>query len=162
MLDEQVVLQIRFELTQIERLLTSYQDLLARFIPMPESEPTLPTLIETTALASVLHSFYTGVENIFQLIAKHLDQQPLAGERWHRDLLDQMSQATGERAALLTAETGKRLREYLAFRHFYRHAYSSFLDWRRLALLAAPLPELIKTIQAEVETWLCQAASSQQ
>lgn len=159
MLDEQVAAQIRFELTQLERLLASYQDLLARFAQTSAGEPTL---IETTALASVLHSFYTGVENIFQLVAKRVDRQLLSGERWHRDLLDQMSQATDERAALLTAETGKRLREYLAFRHFYRHSYSNFLDWQRLALLAAPLPELTQTIQTEVEAWLRNAAQRQQ
>lgn len=157
MLDEQVAAQIRFELTQLERLLASYQDLLARFAQTSASEPTL---IETTALASVLHSFYTGLENIFRLVAKRIDQQPLSGERWHQGLLDQMSQATDKRAALLTAETGKRLREYLAFRHLYRHSYSNFLDWRRLALLAVPLPELTQTIQTEVEAWLRNAAPS--
>jgi hypothetical protein len=37
-----------------------------------------------TALASVLHSFYNGLENIFLSIARHVDQQVPTGDRWHR------------------------------------------------------------------------------
>jgi hypothetical protein len=48
---------------------------------------TVPTDIELSALAAVLHSFYTGVENIFKRLAVEVDGQPPQGEAWHRDLL---------------------------------------------------------------------------
>src|SRR5437868_4736954 len=115
----------------IERLFASYEDLLERAAPASTTEPTL---LEVTALASILHSFYNGLENIFLLIAKRVDQQTLAGERWHQTLLEQMAVATEKRAAPLKVETVESLKDYLAFRHFYRHSYSFFLDWQRLAV----------------------------
>jgi len=58
-LSEKVEAQVRFEIGQIDRLLDSYADLLERALHTP------PNLIELTAIASVLHSFYNGLENIF-------------------------------------------------------------------------------------------------
>jgi hypothetical protein len=149
--DEQVAKEIRFQLAMLERLLTSYETLLARVAQFPEQEISL---IETTALASVLHSFYNGLESIFQIVAKRIDDQPPANDRWHQTLLEQMTSTTPECNAVLTVETKIRLQEYLAFRHFYRHSYSFFLDWRRIALLIVPLPDVALTVRAEIEKWL--------
>jgi len=41
-----------------------------------------------------LHSFYNGLENIFKLIAKKIDEQNPTSERWHIELLDQMAKTT--------------------------------------------------------------------
>jgi hypothetical protein len=76
---------IRFEINQVEQLLQSY-DLLLKKCRITE-----PDLIEITAAASVIHSFYNGVENIFLTIAKRIDEQLPQGIQWHRDLLKQMS-----------------------------------------------------------------------
>lgn len=48
--------QVTFEVEQIDHLLAAYADLLE-----PDRAGT-PGLIEITAAASVLHSFYNGVE----------------------------------------------------------------------------------------------------
>ena len=64
MYDEKAVSQLKFELHQIDNMLGSYEELLAR---CKEQEPSL---VELTAAASVLHSFYNGVENIFLVVAK--------------------------------------------------------------------------------------------
>ena len=151
MLDEQVAKEIRFQLAMLERLLTSYEALLTRVAQQPEQAISL---IETTALASVLHSFYNGLESIFQLIAKRVDGQTPTSERWHQTLLEQMTSTTPNRNVVLTVETKIRLQDYLAFRHFYRHSYSFFLDWRRIALLIVPLAEVALTVRAEIEKWL--------
>ena len=50
---------VRFEIGQIDELLARYEAVLTK---VRHNEPDL---IELTALASVLHSFFTGVENIF-------------------------------------------------------------------------------------------------
>ncbi len=46
-----------------------------------------PSEIELSALAALLHAFYTGIENIFKRLALELDGTTLSGEAWHRDLL---------------------------------------------------------------------------
>jgi hypothetical protein len=77
-----------------------------------------------------LHSFYNGLENIFKLIAKKLDEEMPTGERWHIELLDQMTKSTNNRQQfVLTNKVYEDLKEYLGFRHFSRHAYSFDLNW---------------------------------
>jgi len=90
-LAEKVAAHIRFEIEQLDQLLTVYADLLERV------QQRTPDQVEVAAIASVLHSFYNGLENIFLSIAKGVDQQVPTGSQWHRDLLVQMSQQTMSR-----------------------------------------------------------------
>jgi len=79
--------QIRFEVESIDRLLlNSYADLLG-LVQRKE-----PNLTEMAALASVLHSFYNGVETIFLSVAKELDKQEPAGAGWHKELLGRVDE----------------------------------------------------------------------
>ncbi len=117
----------------IDHLLAAYADLLL------EVEQKPPDLVQMTALASVLHSFYNGVESIFIIIAKEIDDAVPSGDRWHRDLLEQMGMANEFREAVLPLPIQLQLQNYLAFRHYYRHAYSFFLRWEELRELVLPL-----------------------
>ena len=123
---KKVIFQVRFEIGQIDRLFDSYDDLLK------QTQKNVPDMVEVTALASVLHSFYNGMENIFLSIAKGIDQQIPTGDQWNRDLLAQMTKATSNRASVLTVDMAHQLANYLGFRHFFRHSYSFFLDWEEL------------------------------
>lgn len=49
--------------------------------PSPEQEFYLDSV------ALNLHGFYAGLERLFELIARRMDQKLLSGEAWHRDLL---------------------------------------------------------------------------
>jgi hypothetical protein len=64
-LHEKVIRQIRFE---IEQLFESYAKLLEK------AQQRKPDLVEVTAIASVLHSFYNGLENIFCASPKELTE----------------------------------------------------------------------------------------
>lgn len=129
-----MIAQIQFEIEQIDQLFIAYEALFQR-----AQQPTAPNLVEITALASVLHSFYTGLENIFTSIAKGIDGDVPGGPQSHRDLLLRIGQANVHRSAVLTLETIATLSNYLGFRHFYRHSYSFFLDWTDLKELVNPL-----------------------
>lgn len=133
---EKLAAQIEFEVRQIDQLLASYGDLLAK---LPKENPDL---IERTALASVLHSFYNGLENVFVRIARELGQSPPGGDQWHRDLLRSMAAPSFAGPAPLSPELATRLAEYLSFRHFYRHSYSFFLDWTEMEDLVTSLPRI--------------------
>lgn len=135
-MDETAVSQVEFEIQQIDRLLDSYGDLLQKVRQRP------PDLVETAAVASVLHSFYNGLENIFTCIAKRIDKDMPSGDRWHRDLLLQMASATDFRKPVLSGSLVQRLSRYLGFRHFYRHSYSFFLSWDELEDLTLSLPDV--------------------
>jgi hypothetical protein len=123
------------EREQLQRLLSGIHGLLAK------CRTTAPTEIELSALAATLHSFYTGVENIFKRVAVELDGQPVRGEAWHRELLSRMKTPTERRPALLSEELHDMSNEYLRFRHVFRSAYSFDLDWQKMSPLALRLEE---------------------
>ncbi|MCX7840284.1 MAG: hypothetical protein N2559_12655 [Anaerolineae bacterium] len=126
---EKVIDRITFEIAQIDKLFDVYAELLSRV------QQRQPDTVEIAAVASVLHSFYNGVENIFLVIAKHIDQNVPTGTQSHRDLLLQMTKRNRWRSNVISTETAQRLADYLGFRHFYRHSYSFFIDWNELQKL---------------------------
>lgn len=144
-LPEKAVARIEFETQQIDRLLETYGDLLER------AQQETPDLVEVTAIASVLHSFFTGVESIFTYIADHIDDSVPKGPQSHSTLLDQMTRPLGGRDAILTADLRRELYEYLAFRHFYRHGYSFFLDWEKMVELVAPLTGVWQRLKRQLD-----------
>jgi hypothetical protein len=147
-LAEKVISQVKFEIGQVDQLFESYADLLER------AHDNMPDLVEVTALASVLHSFYNGLENIFLSIAKGIDTHVPTGPQWHRDLLTRMTESTSSRRPVLTAEMAHRLTDYLGFRHFYRHSYSFFLEWDELEKLVMSLAEVWDQAKDELELFL--------
>ena len=78
------------EREQLQRLLSGIHGLLTK------CRTAAPTEIELSALAATLHSFYTGVENIFKRVAVELDGEPVRGDAWHRELLLRMKMPTDE------------------------------------------------------------------
>jgi hypothetical protein len=43
------------------------------------------------SVAFNMHAFYSGLERLFELIAKHVDEASPEGAAWHRDLLLRMA-----------------------------------------------------------------------
>lgn len=140
--------RISFEVYQIDHLLESYADLIEG------AKKVTPDLIQMTALASVIHSLYNGIENIFLTIAKELDETVPTGVQWHRDLLLQMTMQTHKRDRVISDDAAERLADYLAFRHFYRHAYSFYLEWDELGKLVMPMKEVWEETKKEIKLFL--------
>ena len=113
-----------------------------------------PNEIELSALAALLHSFYTGVENIFKRVAIELDGEAPRGEAWHRQLLDAMAAPTSLRRALISESLCDNLSEYLAFRHVFRQAYSFDLRWEKMSALVLNCERTFRRLEAELEAFL--------
>jgi hypothetical protein len=89
------------------------------------------------SIALNLHGVYTGIERIFEVIAKKIDQRFPTGDKWHRDLLDQMSvDIPNVRKAVIMEETRLILDELRRFRHLVRSAYSCQLDEEKVLIIA--------------------------
>jgi hypothetical protein len=110
--------------------------------------------VELAALATVLHSFYNGSEGIFLNIARLLDGHMPDETRWHRALLAQMARPAAARPAVLSADLETRLTDYLAFRHYFRHAYAFTLDWARMESLVDELPRVHEALRGELGAFL--------
>jgi hypothetical protein len=105
------------------------------------------------AAALNLHSYYSGLEHLFELIADSIDGTVPHGERWHQDLLRQMASPIPQlRAAVISSATRDMVNEYLAFRHVVRNVYSFNLDPERVArlvrLLADVHPAVVRELRA--------------
>ena len=144
--------QQRAERTQLQRLLAGAAPLLSK------CRETAPNEIELSAPAAVLHSFYTGIENILKRVAVELDREPIGGEAWHRDLLLRMTQPRSGRPAVLSSALHDALLDYLGFRHFFRHAYSFDLDWQKMSPLVLNLEKTLRDLEKALDEFLAATA----
>jgi hypothetical protein len=98
-----------------------------------------------------LHSFYSGLERIFELIAVEMDGGVLGGDAWHSELLRQMTlDLPQDRPPVIQVDTASRLDEYRKFRHRIRNIYALNLDPHRMADLIADLPALWDQVRRQL------------
>lgn len=108
------------------------------------------------SVAMNLHSFYNGVERIFEIIARQIDPEFPSGDRWHRKLLDQMAkEIPGKRPAIISSETLSLLDKFLAFRHLVRSLYAFQLEPERLGALMSFLEDALSCIKHDLN-FFCQ------
>ena len=70
------------------------------------------------SVALNLHSFYTALERVFELIAVTIDQTMPQGDNWHHELLRQMAaEIKMLRPAIISKGTRNSLDEYRGFQH---------------------------------------------
>ncbi|RLG31073.1 hypothetical protein DRO03_02345 [Methanosarcinales archaeon] len=113
-----------------------------------KDEPS-KTVVELAGIGTFLHNFYTGIENILKQIL-HDDDIPIPfSDSWHRDLLILVSEEK-----IITETTRVRLAKYLAFRHFFVHAYSFLLDERELKLLVDDVFDTHATFKEEINAFI--------
>ncbi len=103
------------------------------------------------SVALNLHGFYSGLERIFEMISRRLDQSLPSSEVWHRDLLFQMGrEIQGVRPAVISQEHADRLDEFRRFRHLVRNVYTMNLMPDRMSKLISVLPNLWSQLRAEL------------
>lgn len=113
-----------------------------------------PDSIEVRAVAATLHAFYNGIERVFLLIARHVDETTPQGATWHRDLLSQMRYSSTHRDPVISNALAEELSEYLGFRHFFRHAYPMRLSWGLIEHLVQHLPAVQARTEQAIESFL--------
>ncbi len=93
-------------------------DLILKEMPKYNLLPDL-SVLELAGVATLLHNFYNGIENILKqiLIAKNI-ALPYSNS-WHKDLLN-----LAVKNKVISGKIKELLGEFLAFRHFFSHAYA--------------------------------------
>ena len=145
---EKIISQINFEIGQIDRLFETCAEILDRMLDGKGN------LADIMATASMLHSFYNGLENIWLAVAKRFDRSLPDGEEWHRQLLRQMAEGTVMRPRVISPELAHRLDMYLRFRHFFRHSYVFDLKWSALQDKVVPLREVWAQTKSELNEFV--------
>lgn len=145
---ERLKKDIEIELKNLQRLVQEMDELIREL-------PEIPGFIETRAAGSIVHDFYCGIEKIFERIAIAVDKNLPEGEDWHKQLLRQMAiPYKGVRREVITEELMMELKEYLSFRHLFRHIYGFNLKWEQLSLLCYSLGSLYKKLKLALTDFL--------
>lgn len=140
--------ELKIELENIERLLSEAKELLEKITNEPD-------FIETRAAGSILHDFYCGIEKIFERIAIGVDKNLPKGENLHAKLLFQMAEPLKDvRDKVITEEFMGTLKEYMRFRHLFRHIYGFELKWERFRDIFLKLEDTFKELKFEIEEFL--------
>ncbi len=107
------------------------------------------------SVALNLHSFYSGLERIFALVAETVDNDVPQGENWHQKLLHQMSlEVAGVRPAVISISVYDRLNDYRGFRHVVRNIYTYRFDSAKIEKLVAAVPGLFEEVKAEIQAFV--------
>lgn len=142
---DQVAERIRDELETLEQIVTRAQDAWSRVQKTPGEQ----AYVDSVALN--LHGIYSGVERLFELIARHVDQRLPSGVTWHRELLGQMAcDLAGVRPAVIGEDSAESLDELRRFRHLVRNVYTVNLAPEKMVGLLSRLPALWPKLRAEL------------
>jgi len=148
-LDEIVKLKIEHEISRIDKQLSDVSPLID-LCKIKEK----PDIIEMTASAQVLHSFYNGVESIIVLFFKFINEKLPNDIKWHKTLFEMSFGSNSKNMIILQEEIKEKLEKYLYFRHFIRHSYSSELDWELMGPLVREIENIWQKIRNDFEIFI--------
>lgn len=132
--------RIRAELENIDEIFTE--------IPQSENLHKLSSL-ELAGTAAYLHNFYNGIENILkQIFSSKNIEFPLSAS-WHKELLE--SAVTQN---ILSAKCKENLAPYLAFRHFFSHAYALDLHPYKMEPLVLNLNKVYEIFRNDIAAFI--------
>jgi len=147
-LDKTVKIKIEHEISRIDKSIASVKPLLD-LCKIKE-----PDIIEITAAAQVLHSFYNGVESVIVLFFKYINEKLPNDLKWHKTLFEMSFGNNSKNIKIISDDIKNELEKYLLFRHFIRHAYSSELDWTEMEPLIKEIENIWKIIKTSFEEFI--------
>lgn len=127
---------LKFTDSLLKKILAEKQNVEIALTNLNETtERTEQTVVELAAAATFIHNIYNGIENILTQILKSQDKEIPNSSTWHKDLLE-LALAGG----IIDEDLSKELFKYLAFRHFFVHAYGFMMDETQLKPLSKNIP----------------------
>ncbi len=142
--------KIENKMSEIDELFESHKE----FIEEALGSDDEPKRIYISGFSKVLHDFYMGLENIFELIAKEIDGTVPDGESSHRDLINQIANVNENRIAVLSEDVISDLEMYLGFRHKSRHTYSYKHEWALMRPLILNVRDVWRDVNEELEAFI--------
>ncbi len=120
-------------------------ELIIEGLPDPEKLPYLSDL-ELAGVATYLHNFFNGLENILKRIFKSYKIEIPSGDSWHMDLLN-----SAVSNKIITKDLKGMLNKYLGFRHFFIYAYATDLYADKMEKLVDTIKTTFDQFKTEIE-----------
>jgi hypothetical protein len=140
---------------RIQQALSDLEQVVQRVEALAEKARQTGDMDYLDGVSLNLHGFYTGVERIFEDIARHVDESMPTGPEWHRDLLLQMSAALRDvRPPVISQATRAYLNEYRGFRHVVRNLYTFNLRPTRVLELSGEIRNCYEAIALDLQTFM--------
>ena len=144
-MDDNLKIKIEHEISRIDKLLNDAKPLLD-LCKLRE-----PDFIEITASSQILHSFYNGIESVVILIFKNIGEKLPNDSKWHKTLFEMMFGQNENGLKIFSNDIKERLNEYLLYRHYIRHSYSSEFKWSEMKPSVNGLNEIWNIMKTNIE-----------
>jgi len=95
--------------------------------------------LELAGVATLIHNFYNGIENILKQVFQAKSIGIPIGASWHQNLL-----LASVKEKIISEQLADKVKQYLAFRHFFSHAYAIDLQPQRIEPL---IENILKTFE---------------
>jgi len=103
------------------------------------------------SVALNIHSFYSGLERVFEKISSAVDGSLPQGLNWHQELLNQMAlEIPDVRPAVISEKTRQQLDTYRGFRHVVRNVYTYHISPDKMKPLAKAIRPVFKQVEKEL------------
>jgi hypothetical protein len=128
------------------RIEAEYEAIENTFSALPDRSLSTLSQLELAGVAALLHNFYNGIENIVKQVFQGKSFPIPQGESWHRDLL----LAAAEKNIISDLMLNN-LKQYLAFRHYFSHAYALELFPERMEPLVNDAVALFNEFKQQID-----------
>ncbi|MDE0482276.1 MAG: nucleotidyltransferase domain-containing protein [Candidatus Poribacteria bacterium] len=105
------------------------------------------------SIANRLADVYSGIERIFERIANEVDAHLSRGSRWHKNLLEQMTEQRSERPPVISQETFQLLAALLEFRHKVNNIYADEIIYENTVEHARDIEKLFQSFSEDIHTF---------
>jgi len=129
-----------------ERIEAEFEAIDKALSTFPLGTFSILSTLELAGVAALLHNFYNGIENVLKQIFQKRGFNIPQGLSWHRDLI-----AEAISREVISESLAQELKRFLAFRHFFSHAYALDLISDRLEPLARDASQVFAMFKAEIE-----------